>query len=71
MNNAAVALDGVLPLETTERIDQMLQIIQDYEGPERNHGTLSERAEAITIGVQGGLVACNDWFPQTPLIVTA
>ncbi|GAA4673755.1 hypothetical protein GCM10023215_01580 [Pseudonocardia yuanmonensis] len=35
----------------------------------RVHGTISERAAAVDLGLGQGLGACNTYFPDTPVIV--
>jgi putative neutral zinc metallopeptidase len=49
-------------------IETMLEMIASSEGPTRDHGTLSERTEAMERGASGGLYACNAYYPATPLI---
>jgi hypothetical protein len=49
-------------------VDGLLQVIADAEGPTRTHGDLSERTQSLLAGFQGGLPACNAFYPDTPVI---
>lgn len=49
-------------------IDALFPLIGSAEGPDRDHGTARERLEAFSDGFEGGLTACNAFYPGTPLI---
>jgi len=56
------------PGEAAE-IAATLKTIASIVGEKRDHGTLEERSEAVSLGLGGkGLYACNDYFSRTPLI---
>jgi hypothetical protein len=50
-----------------EHLDQFLTATASAEGPGRNHGTAAERIRAFEQGDAGGLAACDDFYPATPL----
>ena len=47
----------------------MTMIASAEEDPMRDHGTLDERVDSFVHGFEQGLVGCNDFFPDTPLLV--
>ncbi|GAB3851342.1 neutral zinc metallopeptidase [Dactylosporangium cerinum] len=49
-------------------LDALLRKIASAEGPDRDHGTLAERTRSMRLGINGGLKACNPFFPATPVI---
>jgi len=49
-------------------IGLLLLEIGSIEGPGRDHGTVDEREDSFIYGFQGGLSACNDYVPDTPLL---
>jgi predicted metalloprotease len=51
--------------------DRLLATIADAENPNRTHGDLSERTSSLSMGIQGGLAACNSFFPDTPIYTSA
>jgi hypothetical protein len=51
-------------------VDGLLQVIASAEAPGRTHGNLAERSQSLLAGYQGGLAACNAFYPGTPVIVT-
>src|SRR5262245_3033922 len=51
-----------------EDINALIPLIASAEGPDRDHGTLSERTAALNSGFQSGITACNDFYPATPLV---
>ncbi len=50
-----------------EDIETLLPMIASAEGPDRDHGTLEERARSFNRGFSSDVAACNDYFPDTPL----
>jgi len=51
-----------------DSVEQYLTATASVEAPGRDHGTARERIDAFTLGHNGGLPACNQFFPATPLI---
>jgi predicted metalloprotease len=51
-----------------EDIDGLMQAIASAEGDGRDHGTLEERVNSFLYGYENGLVGCNEFYPNTPLI---
>ena len=50
-------------------IDVLMTMIASVEeDPARDHGTLDERVDSFLVGFQDGLIGCNDFFPDTPLV---
>lgn len=45
----------------------LLQAIGSREGADRDHGTPAERLRAFRLSYEGGLAACNSFFPRSPL----
>ncbi len=50
-----------------EDIETLLPMIASAEGPDRDHGTLEERARSFDRGFSGDVAACNAYFPESPL----
>lgn len=51
-----------------EDIDEILELIGSSEDdPGRTHGTAAERKQAFEQGWGGGLEACNQYYPATPV----
>jgi predicted metalloprotease len=62
---------GVLEYpDDIEDIEALFPLIGSAEGPGRDHGTAGERTDAFNRGFSGDLVACNAYFPSTPLITS-
>lgn len=50
-------------------IGRIITMIADLENdPNREHGTLDERASSFIDGMRDGLRTCNAFFPNTPVI---
>jgi predicted metalloprotease len=47
--------------------DKLLETIAEAETPDRTHGDLQERTQSMNLGVTGGLAACNEFYPATPV----
>jgi hypothetical protein len=45
----------------------LLQAIGSREGPGRDHGTAAERLQAFELSYEGGIKACNSYFPRSPI----
>ena len=43
----------------------LLQEIASAETASRTHGTLEERSKSLSMGIKGGLFACNSFYPET------
>jgi predicted metalloprotease len=57
-------------LETDDDIgdvETLMQLIGSRESRARDHGTAAERAEAFELSYEGGIAACNAYFPSSPL----
>jgi hypothetical protein len=52
-------------------VEGVINAVASAEGPERDHGTYEERRAAVDLGYNGGLVACNSFFPNLPVFVPA
>jgi predicted metalloprotease len=54
-----------------EDVSSITRLVEDIASAEdnqnRTHGTLSERGAAMTMGLRGGLAACNRFYPETPI----
>jgi len=54
-----------------EDVSSITRLVEDIASAEdnqnRTHGTLSERGAAMTMGLRGGLAACNHFYPETPI----
>lgn len=51
-------------------IGALMRLIGSVEGPERDHGTTPERTKSFIQGFRGGLSACNEFHPATPIITS-
>jgi hypothetical protein len=51
-----------------EDIEALFPLIGAAEGPDRDHGTTNERARSFQRGFAGGVSACNDYYPDTPVL---
>jgi Putative neutral zinc metallopeptidase len=59
-----------LESEDAPNVGLLIEDIASAENdPNRNHGDLQERAASMLRGIQGGLMACNDFYPNTPIYV--
>lgn len=63
-----VAEQGQLERGDIDDIGAILQVIASAEGPERDHGTLQERAASAQLGLSSGLSTCNRFFSDVPVI---
>lgn len=54
--------------EDFRNIARFIKDIASAESADRDHGTLEQRSNAISQGMKGGLEACNDYYPETPII---
>lgn len=45
----------------------LLKLIGSGEGPGRDHGTAAERLQAFQMSYEGGIKACNSYFPRSPV----
>jgi predicted metalloprotease len=50
-----------------EDIDALFPLIGSAEGPDRDHGTASERSKSFEKGFNGGVDACESFYPSVPL----
>ena len=50
---------------TTERL--IVTIASSENDPNRNHGDMDERASSMGRGFDGGLDACNSFYPSNPI----
>jgi predicted metalloprotease len=48
-------------------VETLMQLIGSRESRARDHGTAAERAEAFELSYEGGIAACNAYFPNSPL----
>ena len=48
-------------------IETLLQLIGSRESRARDHGTTAERTEAFQLSFEGGIAACNAYFPDSPV----
>jgi predicted metalloprotease len=59
-----------LEAEDVPHVPDLVRAIASAEDdPNRDHGTLQQRASSMLRGMQGGLAACNDFYPDTPVYV--
>lgn len=59
---------GLLAEDDLEDIDYLLAVIASSEDdPNRDHGTLDERADSFILGLRDGVMACNSFFPNAPV----
>jgi predicted metalloprotease len=57
-------------LETDDDIgdvETLMQLIGSRESRARDHGTSAERSEAFNLSYEGGIAACNAYFPESPV----
>ena len=57
-------------LETEDDLgdtETLMQLIGSRESRARDHGTTAERVEAFDLSYEGGIEACNAYFPDSPL----
>lgn len=59
---------GWFEQEDVDTTGRLLVTISDAESPNRTHGDLQERSGSMAKGIQGGLQACNAFYPDTPII---
>lgn len=50
-----------------DNVGQFLTATASAEAPGRDHGTADERTRSFELGYTGGLPACNQFYPATPL----
>jgi predicted metalloprotease len=50
-----------------DNVGQFLTATASAEAPGRDHGTADERTQSFELGYTGGLSACNQFYPATPL----
>ena len=55
------------PRKDLLNIGRLLQAIGSKEGPNRDHGTPSQRDDAFGKGFTGKLAACNSFYPSSPI----
>ena len=78
-NQADCMAGGILQVLQTEEtflqddFDEVLEQIASASGPttegtQRDHGTLEERTESFHEGFNGGMGACNIYYPDKPVI---
>jgi hypothetical protein len=48
-------------------IGDLLTAIGSAEGPDRDHGTSSERQASFIYGFQHGMAGCSEFVPETPI----
>lgn len=58
---------GQLESDDVDDVNSVLPAIASAEGPERDHGTVEERANAAHYGFTNGLDGCSAVFPGAPL----
>ena len=49
-------------------VEGLLEVIAQDE-PGRSHGDLGERTDSVLLGIELGLEGCNDFFPDSPIII--
>lgn len=59
---------GVLEPDDVGDVNRLIPAIASAETPDRDHGTATERTEAFNDGISGGIQACSEYFPATPLV---
>jgi predicted metalloprotease len=63
--------NGHLEEQDPVTVAKLLDDIAAAEGdPNRDHGDLSERTDSLIHGLDGGLEACNDFYPTYPIITS-
>jgi predicted metalloprotease len=60
--------EGTMVQDDFGDIGLLLVEIGSIEGSDRDHGTVEEREDSFVYGFRGGLSACNDYAPGTPLL---
>ncbi len=58
------------PEDSLSAAKVLVDIASDAE-PNRDHGDLEERSQSMLLGLRGGLPACNQFYPNTPIITAA
>ena len=58
---------GWLEKDDLQDVQTLLQDIGSREGPGRDHGTTSEREQAFNTAYDGGITACDAYFPNNPI----
>jgi predicted metalloprotease len=58
---------GWLEKDDLQDVQTLLQEIGSREGPGRDHGTTAEREQAFNIAFDGGIAACDSFFPNNPI----
>ncbi len=48
-------------------IETLMEFIGSRESRARDHGTTAERVEAFNASYEGGIAACNAYFPDSPI----
>jgi predicted metalloprotease len=66
--SAWLVSEGIMVKDDFGDVGSLLVEIASIEGPDRDHGTVDEREDSFIYGFQGGLSACNDYAPDTPLL---
>ncbi len=59
--------DTAQPAITVDSIERYLRATASVDAPGRDHGTAPERIDSFALGHRGGLAACSQFFPATPL----
>ena len=55
------------PKDDLQDVQTLLQDIGSREGPGRDHGTSAEREQAFNSAYDGGIAACDAYFPNNPI----
>lgn len=59
---------GIVEPDDLDDLAGILEAIASSEDdPDRDHGTIAERTASMHQGIDGGIDACNTFFPDTPL----
>ena len=59
---------GIVEPDDLDDLAGILEVIASSEDdPDRDHGTIAERTASMHRGIDGGIDACNAFFPGTPL----
>lgn len=59
----------VYPDDIDDAAALVVAIASSENDPNRDHGTVQERANAMDYGITNGLLGCNGYFPGQPLVV--
>jgi predicted metalloprotease len=59
---------GWFEQEDIDTTGRLLVTISSAETPNRTHGDLQERSASLEQGIEGGLSACNSFYPDNPII---